>query len=59
MKNNKIIDENFATYLLADNVFTIIISDEFLYDYNGISFSILNVMYSDKNREKIIKNIVK
>ncbi|AUN03653.1 ABC transporter permease [Clostridium botulinum] len=52
VKNNKIIDENFATYLLADNVFTIIISDEFLYDYNGISFSILNVMYSDKNREK-------
>ncbi|WP_434297058.1 FtsX-like permease family protein [Clostridium sporogenes] len=52
VKNNKIIDENLANYFFADNMFTIIISDEFLYDYNGISFSILNVMYSDKNREK-------
>ena len=52
VKNNKIIDENLATYLLADNILTIIISDEFLYDYNGISRSILNVMYSDKNREE-------
>ncbi|HDK7168526.1 TPA: ABC transporter permease [Clostridium botulinum] len=52
VKNNKIIDENLATYLFADNIFTIIISDEFLYDYNGISHSILNVMYSDKNREE-------
>ncbi|EPY6471671.1 FtsX-like permease family protein [Clostridium sporogenes] len=52
VKNNKIIDENLATYLFADNMLTIIISDEFLYDYNGISHSILNVMYSDKNREE-------
>ncbi len=52
MKTNKIINENLATYLLADNIFTIIISDEFLYDCNEISYSILNVMYSDKNREK-------
>ncbi|WP_049042528.1 FtsX-like permease family protein [Clostridium sporogenes] len=52
VKNNKIIDENLANYFFADNMLTIIISDEFLYDYNGISFSILNVMYSDKNREK-------
>ncbi len=37
VKNNKIIDENLATYLLADNFFTIIINDEFLYDYNKIS----------------------
>lgn len=59
MKNNKIIDENLSTYLFPDNIFTIIISDEFLYDYNGISFSILNVMYSDKNREENNKNITK
>ncbi|QDY32927.1 FtsX-like permease family protein [Clostridium sporogenes] len=52
VKNNKIINENLATYLLADNIFTIIISDEFLYDCNEISYSILNVMYSDKNREE-------
>ncbi|NEZ81447.1 ABC transporter permease [Clostridium botulinum] len=52
VKNNKIIDENLQNYLLADNVFTVIISDEFLYDYNKITYSILNVMYSDKNREK-------
>ncbi|EPY2307576.1 FtsX-like permease family protein [Clostridium sporogenes] len=52
VKNNKIIDENLQNYFFADNMLTIIISDEFLYDYNGISFSILNVMYSDKNREK-------
>ncbi|NFE34856.1 ABC transporter permease [Clostridium botulinum] len=58
VKNNKIIDENLATYLMADNVFTIIISDEFLYDYNGISFSILNVMYSDKNREENNKKYI-
>ncbi|MBE1303540.1 ABC transporter permease [Clostridium botulinum] len=52
VKNNKIIDENLQNYLLADNIFTVIISDEFLYDYNKITYSILNVMYSDKNREK-------
>ncbi|MCS4473088.1 ABC transporter permease [Clostridium botulinum] len=58
VKNNKIIDENLATYLMADNIFTIIISDEFLYDYNGISYSILNVMYSDKNREENNKKYI-
>ncbi len=58
VKNNKIIDENLSTYLMADNIFTIIISDEFLYDYNGISFSILNVMYSDKNREENNKKYI-
>ncbi len=52
MKNNKIIDENLQNYFFADNMFTIIISDEFLYNYNGIAYSILNVMYSDKNREE-------
>ncbi|WP_164967866.1 ABC transporter permease [Clostridium tetani] len=52
VKNNKIIDENLANYFFADNMFTIIISDEFLYDYNEIAYSILNVMYSDKNREE-------
>ncbi|MDU5999866.1 MAG: FtsX-like permease family protein, partial [Staphylococcus aureus] len=52
VKNDKIIDENLATYLFADNIFTIVISDEFLYDYNKIAYSILNVMYSDKNREE-------
>ncbi|WP_125152639.1 ABC transporter permease [Clostridium rectalis] len=52
VKNNKIIDENLATYIFADNVFTVIISDEFLYDYDKIAYSLLNVMYSDKNREK-------
>ncbi len=38
-------------------MFTIIISDEFLYNYNGIAYSILNVMYSDKNREENNKKI--
>ncbi|MCW6088187.1 FtsX-like permease family protein [Clostridium sporogenes] len=52
VKNNKIIDENLTNYFFADNMFTIIISDEFLYDYNKIAYSILNVMYSDKNREE-------
>ncbi len=52
VKNDTIIEENLATYLLADNVFTIVISDEFLYDYNKIVYSILNVMYSNKNREQ-------
>ncbi len=55
MKNDTIIEENLATYLLADNVFTIVISDEFLYDYNKIVYSILNVMYSNKIENKIIK----
>ncbi|NCI74140.1 ABC transporter permease, partial [Clostridium botulinum] len=52
VKNNKIIEENLANYLFAHNFFTIIINDEFLYDYNKIAYSILNVMYSDKNREE-------
>ncbi|MGO5074549.1 FtsX-like permease family protein [Clostridium sporogenes] len=52
VKSDKIIDENLSTYLFTNNFFTIIISDEFLSDYNKISNSILNVMYSDKNREE-------
>ncbi|OPD26643.1 ABC transporter [Clostridium botulinum] len=52
VKNNEIIDENLATDAFGNNVFTIIISDEFLYDYNKIANSTLNVMYSDKNREE-------
>ncbi|GAA0730293.1 ABC transporter permease [Clostridium malenominatum] len=52
VKNDKIIEENLATYLLLSNFLTIVINDEFLCDYNEISRSTLNIMYSDKNREE-------
>ncbi|MDU1323277.1 MAG: ABC transporter permease [Clostridium botulinum] len=52
VKNDKIIDENLATYFFTNNFFTIIIKDEFLSDYDKIDSSILNIMYSDENREE-------
>ncbi len=52
VKNDKIIDENLADYTMQDNYLNIVINDEFLPDSNRINRSILNVMYSDKNREE-------
>lgn len=51
VKNDKVIEENLYTFYSADNYFTVIINDEFVSDYK-IYESVLNVMYSDKNREK-------
>ncbi len=51
VKNNKVIEENLETFIATTNFCTIVINDEFLSDYK-ISKSVLNVMYSDKNREE-------
>ncbi|MGO5074547.1 FtsX-like permease family protein [Clostridium sporogenes] len=51
IKNNKVIEENLETFIATTNFCTIVIDDEFLSDYK-ISTSVLNVMYSDKNREE-------
>lgn len=51
VKNHKIIDYNLATYIMPNNNLTIVINDEFLCNYNNVNKSILNIMYSDKNRE--------
>lgn len=51
VKNDKLIEENLYTFYSADNYFTVIINDEFVSDYK-VYESVLNVMYSDKNREK-------
>ncbi|KYN79014.1 ABC transporter [Clostridium sporogenes] len=51
IKNNKVIEENLETFIATTNFCTIVINDEFLSDYK-ISASVLNVMYSDKNREE-------
>ncbi|OAA88331.1 FtsX-like permease family protein [Clostridium coskatii] len=52
VKNDKIIEENLANYIIQDTYLTIVINDKFLPDSNKINRSILNVMYSDKNREQ-------
>lgn len=52
VKNNKMIDENFETSPVRDNFLTIVINDDFLCNYNKIDRSVLNVMYSDNNREE-------
>ncbi|WP_032122168.1 FtsX-like permease family protein [Clostridium amazonitimonense] len=52
VKNDEMIEENLETYSMANNSLTIVINDEFLCNYSEISKSVLNVMYSDKNREE-------
>ncbi|AKN31595.1 ABC transporter [Clostridium carboxidivorans P7] len=52
VKNDEIIDENLADYTMQDTYLTIVIDDEFLPKPNKIYRSILNVMYSDKNRKQ-------
>ncbi|MCB2358715.1 FtsX-like permease family protein [Clostridium estertheticum] len=51
IKNPKAIEENLQTAYFTSSFFTIVINDEFLSGYK-ISNSVLNVNYSDKNREK-------
>ncbi|NFA59070.1 ABC transporter permease [Clostridium sporogenes] len=52
VKNDKIIDENLANYLMQNNFLTLVINDEFLADYNKIDRFILNVTYLNKNRDE-------
>ena len=51
VKNHKAIEENLQTYDIANNYCTIVINDEFLSDCK-VCKSVLNVNYSDKNREE-------
>ncbi|EJO5347393.1 ABC transporter permease [Clostridium botulinum] len=51
VKNTKAIEENLQTYMFTNNLFTIVINDEFLANYK-IKSSILNVNYLDNNRTK-------
>ncbi|SHK68725.1 putative ABC transport system permease protein [Clostridium cavendishii DSM 21758] len=59
VKNDKIIEDNLHTYMFADNFFAIVINDEVLSDYDKNLTSVLNVMYSDKNREENNKKYTK
>ncbi|QXE19020.1 FtsX-like permease family protein [Clostridium sp. 001] len=52
VKNDKIIDENLANYIMQDTYLTIVINDKFLPGSNEINRSILNVMYLNKNRQQ-------
>ena len=51
VKNHRAIEENLYNFVISYNFCTIVINDEFLSDYK-ISKSLLNIMYSDKNREE-------
>ena len=51
VKNHEAIEGNLNTYAFSDNYCTIIINDEFLSDCK-VYRSVLNVMYSDENREE-------
>lgn len=51
VKNHKAIEENLDTYIFSNNDCTIVINDEFLSDCKVFK-SVLNVMYSDENREE-------
>lgn len=52
VKNDKIIEENLGNDIVQDTYLTIVINDEILPKSNKICRSILNVMYSNKNREQ-------
>ncbi|MBW9152312.1 FtsX-like permease family protein [Clostridium estertheticum] len=58
IKSPKAIEENLQTAHFTGSFFKIIINDEFLLGYK-ISNSVLNVNYSDKNREKYNKKYQK
>ncbi|MBB6623363.1 FtsX-like permease family protein [Clostridium gasigenes] len=51
VKNDKAIEENLQTSSSANTYCTIVINDKFLSDYK-IYKSVLNIMYSDNNREE-------
>ena len=51
VKNHEAIEGNLNTYIISDNYCTIVINDEFLSDCK-VYKSVLNVMYSDENREE-------
>ena len=52
VKGDKVIEGNLETFFMPYNFLTVVINDDFLSDYNEIHRSVLNVMYSDKNREE-------
>ncbi|AQS06676.1 putative ABC transport system permease protein [Clostridium beijerinckii] len=49
-KNHKALEENLETSIMAENYCTIVINDEYLPD-TKVFKSVLNVMYTDENRE--------
>jgi len=51
VKNHEAIEGNLNTFVISDNYCTIVIDDEFLSDCE-VYRSVLNVMYSDENREE-------
>ncbi|PFK10523.1 FtsX-like permease family protein [Bacillus cereus] len=51
VKNSKVMQENLQTYDGLNNLFTIVINDEFLSGYK-ISTSVLNINYLDGNKEE-------
>ncbi|KZL91298.1 FtsX-like permease family protein [Clostridium magnum] len=51
VKNNKAIEGNLDTFIGSDNYCTIVINDEFLHGCKVFK-SVVNIMYSDKNREE-------
>lgn len=51
IKNDEVIQANFYTEFMKDNFFTVIINDQFCNDATLLA-SILNVNYSDENREE-------
>lgn len=52
IKNDEIIEENLSNYIMANNLFTIVVNDEIIGGNNKIAISGINVMYSDDNREE-------
>ncbi|GEA34041.1 ABC transporter permease [Clostridium diolis] len=50
-KNHKALQENLETSIMAENYCVIVINDEFLPD-SKVYKSVLDVMYTDENREK-------
>lgn len=51
VKNHEVIQGNLEDFNVTNNACTIVINDEFLSDCK-VSKSVLNVMYTDKNREE-------
>lgn len=52
VKGNKVIEGNLETFFMPNKSLTVIINDNFLSNYKEIHRSVLNVMYSDNNREE-------
>jgi len=51
VKNHEVLQENLETSIMAENYCTIVINDELLPE-SEVYKSVLNVMYSDENREE-------